>query len=88
MPSVLYGKDGRVGRITLNRSEVLSAIDYDMPETLAACAAEANADDGVHVIVLSGAGWSLRSGRLDVGEREHDPGNAVGSNDGHSPKCP
>jgi enoyl-CoA hydratase len=62
MPSVLYEKDGRVGRITLNRPEVLNAIDYHMPETLAACVAEANADEGVHVIVLSGAGRSFCTG--------------------------
>jgi enoyl-CoA hydratase len=31
MPKVLYEKDGRIGRVTLNRPEVLNAIDGDVP---------------------------------------------------------
>jgi len=56
MAKVIYQKDDRIGRIALNRPEVLNAIDDDLPHELAAAVAEANADDGVHVIVLSGAG--------------------------------
>lgn len=62
MPKVIYEKDGRVGRITLNRPGVLNAIDQDLPEELADCVARANADDGVHVIVLSGAGRAFCAG--------------------------
>src|SRR5262249_49159351 len=56
MPKVIYEKDGRIGRITLNRPEVMNAIDDDLPVELADCVAKANADGGVHVIVLAGAG--------------------------------
>lgn len=35
MPKVLYEKDGRIGRITLNRPEVFNAIDDDVPAELA-----------------------------------------------------
>ena len=62
MPKVLYEKDGRIGRITLNRPEVLNAIDGDLPAELAACVAEANADPEVHVIVLGGAGRAFCAG--------------------------
>jgi len=31
---VLYEKDGRIGRITLNRPEVMNAIDDDLPREL------------------------------------------------------
>ena len=62
MAKVIYEKDGRIGRITLNRPEVLNAIDQDVPQALADCVAEANADDGVHVIVLSGAGRAFCAG--------------------------
>lgn len=62
MPKVIYEKDGRVGRITLNRPDVLNAIDQDLPAELADCVARANADDGVHVIVLSGAGRAFCAG--------------------------
>jgi enoyl-CoA hydratase len=62
MPKVLYEKDGRIGRITLNRPEVMNAIDDDLPAELADCVARANADDGVHVIVLAGNGPAFCAG--------------------------
>lgn len=62
MPSVLYQRDGRIGRITLNRPEALNAIDHAMPVELEAAVAEANADPGVHVIVLAGAGRAFCAG--------------------------
>ncbi len=62
MSKVLYEKDGRIGRITLNRPEVLNAIDGELPQALADCVAEANADPGVHVIVLAGAGRAFCAG--------------------------
>lgn len=62
MARVLYEVDGRIGRITLNRPEVLNAIDDQMPHELADCVARANADPGVHVIVLSGAGAAFCAG--------------------------
>ena len=42
MPKVIYEKDDRIGRITLNRSEVMNAIDDDVPVALALCVARAN----------------------------------------------
>ncbi|MCY1279240.1 1,4-dihydroxy-2-naphthoyl-CoA synthase [compost metagenome] len=60
--SVLYSVDGRVATLTLNRPERLNAIDDRMPDDLAAAVARANADDAVHVIVLTGAGRGFCSG--------------------------
>lgn len=62
MAKVLYEKDGRIGRITLNRPEVMNAIDDEVPLELADCVARANADPGVHVIVLSGKGEAFCAG--------------------------
>jgi enoyl-CoA hydratase len=62
MPKVLFERDGRVGRITLNRPEALNAIDDDLPVELAAAVAEADADPQVHVMVLSGAGRAFCAG--------------------------
>lgn len=62
MAKVEYHGDGRVGRITLNRPDVLNAIDDEVPQQLADCVARANADDEVHVIVLSGAGRAFCAG--------------------------
>ncbi len=62
MAKVLYEKDGWIGRITLNRPEVMNAIDDDLPRELAAAVAETDADRGVHVMVLSGAGRAFCAG--------------------------
>ncbi|MCP5074410.1 MAG: crotonase/enoyl-CoA hydratase family protein [Rhodobacteraceae bacterium] len=62
MAKVLYEKDGRIGRITLNRPEVMNAIDDDLPGELSAAIAQADADPGVHVMVLSGAGEAFCAG--------------------------
>jgi enoyl-CoA hydratase len=62
MAKVLYERDDRIGRITLNRPEVMNAIDDDVPGELAAAVAEADADRGVHVMVLSGAGRAFCAG--------------------------
>jgi len=62
MTKVLYQKTGRIGRITLNRPEVLNAIDHKVPGLLAEAVAAANADPGVHVIVLAGNGPTFCAG--------------------------
>ena len=62
MTKVLYEKDGRVARITLNRPEVMNAIDDDVPRELSAAVARAEADDGVHVMLLSGNGPAFCAG--------------------------
>ena len=53
-PTVLFEVDGRVGRVTLNRPDVLNAINDQLPHDLAAAIQQANDDDAVHVIVLAG----------------------------------
>lgn len=76
MAKVIYEKDGRIGRITLNRPEVFNAIDGDLPFDLADCVERANADDGVHVIVLSGAGDAFCAGYdLTYYAQSKDPDN-------------
>lgn len=62
MAKVAYEKDGRIARVTLNRPEVLNAIDDDMPRELEEAVERANGDAGVHVIVLSGAGRAFCAG--------------------------
>lgn len=62
MAKVAYERDGRIARITLNRPDVLNAIDDDVPRELAACVERADDDPHVHVIVLSGAGRAFCAG--------------------------
>ncbi|MEM7213487.1 MAG: crotonase/enoyl-CoA hydratase family protein [Pseudomonadota bacterium] len=59
---VIFEADGRIGRITLNRPEVMNAIDDRVPLALADAVRTANADPSVHVIVLSGAGKAFCAG--------------------------
>jgi len=61
-PKVLYERDGRIGRITLNRPDVGNAIDDDLPVELAHAVVTADADPMVHVMVLSGNGAGFCSG--------------------------
>jgi len=60
--SLTYETAGRIARITLNRPERLNAIDEKMPGEIRAAVERANADDGIHVIVLAGAGRGFCSG--------------------------
>ena len=47
--TVLYERDGRIGRITLNRPERLNAINDALPRDLRDAVQEADRDDRVHV---------------------------------------
>ncbi|MEM7257659.1 MAG: crotonase/enoyl-CoA hydratase family protein [Pseudomonadota bacterium] len=62
MSKVLFEKDGRIARITLNRPEVMNAIDDDLPAELAAAVAKADADKSIHVMVIAGAGKAFCAG--------------------------
>ena len=59
---VLFEKDGRIARITLNRPEVLNAIDDEVPELISAAVAKAETDSEIHVMILSGAGRGFSAG--------------------------
>jgi len=61
-PTVVWEKDGRIARIQLNRPDVLNAINDELPHDLARCVQEANDDDDIHVIVLSGRGEAFCAG--------------------------
>lgn len=62
MARVVYERDGRIGRVTLNRPDVLNAIDDALPGELEAAVVAAGSDDRVHVIILSGAGKGFCAG--------------------------
>ena len=62
MSKVLFEKDGRIGRITLNRPDKMNAIDDELPAQLQAAVLEAEYDSSIHVIVLSGNGKAFCGG--------------------------
>jgi enoyl-CoA hydratase len=79
-----YAVDGRVATITLDRPGRMNAINLEMPGEIAAAVDAANADDGVHVIVLTGAGEGFCSG-YDLKEFAEAPGEQPGSQLGGAP---
>lgn len=60
--SLRYDVDGRAATITLDRPDRLNAIDEHMPAEIRTAVERAQADRGVHVIVVTGAGRSFCSG--------------------------
>src|SRR5215208_4260274 len=62
METLRYDKDGRVGRITLNRPERGNGITLEMPRELTQAVEEANLDPEVHVIALAGEGKGFCGG--------------------------
>lgn len=77
MSKVLFERDGRIGRITLNRPEVMNAIDDDLPRELEEAVGRADADPEIHVMVLSGAGKSFCAGYDLAHYAEGDTENTV-----------
>jgi enoyl-CoA hydratase len=54
--SVIVARDGRVGRLTLNRPKALNALNLDMIRQLTTALDEWRDDNSVHAVVLTGAG--------------------------------
>lgn len=77
MHSVRYEVAGRIATITLNRPERLNAIDAHMPAEIRSAVEQANADDDVHVIVLTGEGRAFCAG-YDLIDFAEAPGANVG----------
>ncbi len=63
---VLYRVDGAVATVTLNRPEVLNALDEALLTALRAAVARAGEDDTVRAVVITGAGRAFSAG-ADLG---------------------
>src|SRR5690242_8378675 len=68
--TLLYGVDGAIATISLNRPDRLNTIVPPMPDELEAAVDAAVADDNVKVIVLRGAGRAFCAG-FDLGGGFH-----------------
>lgn len=77
LETVRYDKAGRIAHVELHRPERLNAIDHRMPREIRLAVEEANRDDEVHVIVLSGAGKAFCSG-YDLKQWAEAPGQNPG----------
>lgn len=74
---VLYEQDGPVVRVTLNRPETLNAPSRPLEAELHAALDEADGDDSVRAIVLTGAGRAFSSG-YDIGGGGGEDGEGGG----------
>lgn len=70
--TITYETAERVATITLNRPDRLNAINDIMPGEIRSAVEEANHDDDVHVIVLTGAGRAFCAG-YDLKEYAENP---------------
>ena len=74
--TVRYVVQGPVASITLNRPEARNALNAEMKAALLAAAREAEADDRVRAVIVTGAGRAFCAGQ-DL--REHADGLASGA---------
>ncbi len=63
---ILYEKQDKIARITLNRPEVLNALSNALLNELAATLDEIDQDNGVSVVIIRGAGRGFSAG-YDIG---------------------
>jgi enoyl-CoA hydratase len=78
MDTILVERDGAVATVTLNRPNVLNALNLRMLDELAATFAELNADSAVRAVILTGAGAKAFAAGADIGELNALPGAHAG----------
>jgi crotonobetainyl-CoA hydratase/dehydration protein DpgD len=83
-PAVRYEKAGGIARVTLDRPEVLNAMNRRMHEELASIWDDVEVDDEVRVVVLTGAGDRAFTVGQDLHERaeldrQGEPPSSFGS---------
>jgi len=78
MSVILFEKTGHIGKIILNRPEARNAFNRELIGKLEEALDQANADEDVHVIVISAAGDRAFSAGFDLKESISDPIIEVG----------
>ena len=79
--TVTYETEGRVATVTLNRPEKLNAISMQLQNELIAALERAEADPGIHVAVVQGAGRAFSTG-YDITVGGTGGGGVTGDRDG------
>lgn len=81
--TVLFERDGRVARLTINRPERRNALSNEVVAGLRRALAEVRADEGLRVVVLAGAGDRAFCAGADlVGD---SPAGGAGTTGGRDP---
>ncbi len=78
MDTILVERDGAVATVTLNRPNVLNALNLRMLDELAATFAELNSDAALRAVILTGAGAKAFAAGADIGELNALPGAHAG----------
>lgn len=88
--SIIFEKVGHVGLVTINRPQAMNAIDLESHLAFQQVWAKVNADDQVHVVVITGVGGKAFCSGADIGtflpylreraQREVDDGDFCGIN--------
>jgi len=60
--NIIYKKQGKIARLTLNRPQVLNALSNALLDEMVAALKEAEQDNGVRVIIIKGAGRAFAPG--------------------------
>jgi enoyl-CoA hydratase/carnithine racemase len=71
--TILVEKKDPVGIITMNRPEKLNAMNLEMKREIADALADLEVDDGVKVVILTGAGKAFSSGHDNADPLENMP---------------
>ena len=78
---LLVERDGHTMVVTMNRPERRNALSLEMMSGMSAAWDEANADPGVRVVILTGAGGAFCAGADLQGMTETAPGDAFAAHD-------
>jgi enoyl-CoA hydratase len=68
--NILYEKDGRIARVTLNRPDALNALSVGHQEDIVSAMKDAGEDDDIRVVILKAAGRAFSAG----GDIQRRPG--------------
>ncbi len=69
--TLLYGLEGGIATVTLNRPEVLNAVSQEMRDDFAALGGHLATDEAVRVVIFTGAGRAFSAGG-DISHFERD----------------
>ena len=75
--TIIYGKEGPVASVTLNRPERMNAYNQQMLDELLSALKDASQDNAVRVLIVTGAGKAFCSGYEVEDLRLEDTGNPI-----------
>jgi enoyl-CoA hydratase len=78
MDTILLERDGAVATVTLNRPNVLNALNGRMLDELGAAFTELSADSSLRAVIVTGAGPKAFAAGADIGELNALPGAHAG----------